>query len=90
MRLIAPPPIQLTVYTDGSCLQNGSNNARSGGGVWFSNGHPLNRVICVPGWDQSNQAGEIAAVVVALQSVPWDADLTIITDSQYVITYNYY
>ena len=74
------------MYTDGSCLQNGSNNARSGGGVWFADGHPLNRAIRVPGRGQSNQAGEIAAVVVALQSVPRNADLTIITDSQYVIT----
>ena len=85
-QLIAPPPTQLTVYTDGSCLQNGSNNARSGGGVWIADGHPLNRAIHVPGRDQSNQAGEIAAVVVALQSVPQNADLTIITNSQYVIT----
>ena len=85
-RLLAPLPTQLTVYTDGSCLLNGSNNARCGGGVWFADGHPLNRAICVPGRDQSNQAGEIAAVVVALQSVPRNTDLTIITDSQYVIT----
>ena len=53
--------------------------------MWFADGHPLNRAICVPGRDQSNQTGEIAAVVVALQSVPHNADLTIITDSQYVI-----
>jgi len=84
--LIAPPPTQLTVYTDGSCLQNGTDNTRSGGGVWFTDDHPLNRAIRVPGHDQSNQVGELAAVVVALKSTPQNADLTIVTDSQYVIT----
>jgi len=34
---------------------------------------------------KSNQTGEIAAVVVALQTIPTNVDLTIITDSQYVI-----
>ena len=85
-QLIAPPPTQLTVYTDGSCLLNGSNDAQCGSGVWFADGHPLNGAIRVPGRDQSNQAGEIAAIVVALQSVPRNTDLTIVTDSQYVIT----
>ena len=83
--LIAPPPTQLTVFTDGSCLQNGTDNARSGGGVWFADDHPLNRAIRVPGLAQSNQVGELAAVVVALKSAPRNADLTIVTDSQYVI-----
>ena len=82
---MAPPPSQLMAYTDGSCLFNSLNNAQCGEGVWFADGHPLNRAICVPGQEQSNQTGEIAAVIVALQSVPRNADLTIITDSQYVI-----
>ncbi|KIM70399.1 hypothetical protein SCLCIDRAFT_56986, partial [Scleroderma citrinum Foug A] len=64
---------------------NGLNNAQCGGGMWFADGHPLNRAICVPGRDQLNQTGEIAAVIVALQSVPRNADLTIVTNSQYVI-----
>ena len=74
-RLIAPLPTQLTVYIDGWCLQNGTDNAVSGGGV-----------LRVPGNAQYNQVGELAAVVVALKSAPRNADLTIVTDSQYVIT----
>jgi len=85
--LMAPPPIQLTTYIDGSCLQNGTDNARSRGGVWFANDHPLNRVIRVPGHTQSNQVGKLAAVVVALKSTPRNADLTIVTDSRYYMPY---
>ena len=84
--LIAPPPTQLTIYTDGSCLQNSTDNARSRGGVWVTDDHPLNRAIRVPGHAQSNQVGKLAAVVIALKSTPRNADLTlIVTDYQYVI-----
>lgn len=78
-------PPQVMVYTDGSCLKNGSHNARSGAAIWFGENHPLNKVIRVPSWDQSNQSGELAAIAVALQSTHDDADLTIVTNSQYVI-----
>lgn len=75
----------MTAFTDGSCLNNGQHNATCGAGVWFDDGHPLNRAIRVPGPSQSNQAGEIAAIVVALQVTPPSSDLTIITDSRYAI-----
>ena len=77
------PP--LTIYTDGSCEDNGSTTARCGAGIWISDSHPLNRSIKVPGPSQSNQVGELAAILVALQISPRTADLTIITDSQYAI-----
>ena len=79
------PTAPWTVYTDGSCLHNGQHNAICGAGIWVADGHPLNRVIRVPGPEQSNQAGEIAAIVVALQNAPPSTDLTIITDSRYAI-----
>src|SRR6266404_3921288 len=41
--------------------------------------------ICVPGKRQSNQIGEIAAVIVAAESFPIFYLLRIITDSKYVI-----
>ena len=75
----------LTIFTDGSCLHNGQHNATCGAGIWLADGHPLNKAIRVPGPAQSNQTGEIAAVVVALQASPPSTDLTIITDSRYVI-----
>ena len=39
----------------------------------------------VPGPDQFNQTGELAGILVALQSSPITAELTIVTDSQYAI-----
>ena len=80
-----PPPPPLTLYTDSSCLHNGQQNATCGAGIWAADDHPLNRAIRVPGDTQSNQIGELAAVVVALQIAPLSADLTIIMDSRYVI-----
>ena len=75
----------ITIFTDRSCLHNSRHNAVCGAGVWIANGHPLNKAIRVPGPEQSNQTGEIAAIVVALQTSPPSADLTIISDSRYAI-----
>jgi len=43
------PPSQITVYTDGSCISNGNNNARSGCGIWLADDHPQNKALRVPG-----------------------------------------
>ena len=75
----------ISVYTDGSCLNNGRLDARSGAGVWFANNHPLNKSIRVPGPEQSNQTGELAAILTAVQAVALTTNLTIVTDSQYAI-----
>ncbi|KAF8131682.1 ribonuclease H-like protein, partial [Boletus edulis] len=60
-------------------------NAQSGSGIWISEDHPLNRAIRVPGTHQSNQTGEIAAVVATLQAVDPTTPLKIISDSRYTI-----
>ena len=80
-----PPENPTRIYTDGSCLNNGKANASCGAAIWLGPNHPMNKAIKVPGATQSNQAGEIAAVVVALQSVPPITPLEIISDSRYVI-----
>ena len=80
-----PAEAPTQVYTDGSCKNNGKQNAACGAGVWFGINHPKNKAIKVPGTTQSNQAGEIAAIVVALQSVSPLNPLEIISDSRYVI-----
>ena len=54
-------------------------------GIWVEDAHPLNRAIQVPGLLQSNQIGELAAILVTAQITPKTADLTIIMDSMYVI-----
>ena len=53
--------------------------------MWFDDDHPLNRAIRIPGQHQSNQTGEIAALVVALQLADLLTPLLCITDSRYVL-----
>ena len=74
-----------TVYTDGSCINNGKENAKAGAGIWFAEEDPRNKALKIPGPNQSNQVGEIAAVIAALENTPTFAPLTIISDSMYVI-----
>lgn len=73
------------VYTDGACINNGKENARCGGGVWFGPEDPKNTAFRVPGENQSNQIGELMATIVAIQKTPHFCLLEIITDSKYVI-----
>lgn len=77
--------IEMRVYTDGACMNNGKRNAKCGSGVWIEGEHILNRALKVPGERQSNQVGEIAAVIAAAEALPNYCKLTIVTDSRYVI-----
>jgi len=76
---------KITIFTDGACLKNRKRNATCGGGTWVSHGNPLNASIRVPGPAQSNQIGEIAAVIQAAASIPLSQLLEIVSDSKYVI-----
>ena len=76
---------KIEVYTDGACWNNGKANAKCGGGIWISPNHRRNIAIRVPGLRQSNQVGELAAVIEAAASFPSFYPLTIITDSKYVM-----
>ncbi|KAH7915101.1 ribonuclease H-like protein [Hygrophoropsis aurantiaca] len=69
----------------GSCINNGKENAVCGAGIWVAVDHPLNQSIRVKNDTQSNQVGEIAAVLKALQSTNPATPITIATDSMYVI-----
>ncbi|KAL4066533.1 hypothetical protein J3A83DRAFT_4098347, partial [Scleroderma citrinum] len=75
------PHPALIVYTDSSCINNGRKNARSRVSAWYTNNHPLNKAIRVPCPNQLNQTGELAGILVALQTAPQMANLTIVTDS---------
>lgn len=77
--------VEMRVYTDGACMNNGKRNATCGSGIWIEGAHALNKALKVPGEKQSNQVGEIAAVIVAAESLPNYCKLTIVTDSMYVI-----
>lgn len=73
------------VHTDGACYNNGKLNARCGSGIWFAPNDPRNDAIKIPGPHQSNQIGEIAAVIQATSATQLFRPLTIISDSMYVI-----
>jgi len=77
--------IKMKVYTDGACMKNGKSDAKCGSGIWIAPDHHLNKAIKVPGPSQSNQVGELAAVIVAAEIIPNYCKLTIATDSRYVI-----
>ena len=77
--------LEMKVYTDGSCKNNGKLNTESGSGVWIEANHLLNRVLKNEGPKQSNQVGELVAVIAAVGTLPNYCKLMIITDSRYVI-----
>ena len=76
---------EVTIYTDGACINNGKANARCGSGIWFGPNDQRNRAIRIPGNEQSNQVGELAAVIAAVDATPTYQPLKIVSDSKYVI-----
>ena len=86
----APPPdaestLETTVYTNGACINNGRENARASSGVWYGENDLRNRKVQVPQEEQSNQTGELFAVLLAVRNHPGNKDLCIVSDSKYVI-----
>ena len=76
---------RVTVHTDGSCLDNGTENARCGSGIYFGQNDDRNTAVRVPGSALTNQIGEIVAVMVAALLAPQNAWLDLVTDSDYVM-----
>lgn len=76
----------ITVFTDGSCHNNGAANAQCGSGLWYGDGDLRNRSIRLPPTlPQSNNAGELAAILIAMQTHKRERTLRIMSDSQYSI-----
>ncbi|KAI0335409.1 ribonuclease H-like protein [Cubamyces sp. BRFM 1775] len=73
------------VFTDGSCVNNGSAAARAGSGVWVASNDARNSAERVPYDEQTNQVAEIYAVIMAHRLTPPFAALHIVTDSKYVV-----
>ena len=84
-RTPAPPNCPTTAYTDGACNNNGEENAMAGLGVWYGDNDPRNLSMRVPMDEQSNQTGELLAVLMAVKNHPPNEDLKIISDSKYVV-----
>lgn len=77
--------VELTVYTDRSCINNGTEEARVGSGIWYGNNDPQNTAIRVPGKKQTNQVGELMAILYVIRNTPGNQPLRIMSDSKFVI-----
>jgi len=76
---------EIVVYTDGSCINNGQEDAQAGSGIWYGENDPRNKALKVPGKAQSNQTGELYAVLHVARTTPKEIPLLIKSDSEYVI-----
>ena len=74
-----------TVYTDGACINNGHEDAQAGSGVWYGDSDPRNISERVPHAVQSNQTGELTAILLAVSRHDPLDNLHIISDSRYAI-----
>lgn len=72
------------VYCDGSCLNNGKPNARAGYGIYFGEKDPRNKAGKLPGSLQTNNRGELMAILESLKICP-TGDLEVITDSNLAV-----
>ncbi|KAK3706475.1 hypothetical protein LTR37_012685 [Vermiconidia calcicola] len=81
--LVAETPIR--IYTDGSSLSNGRNNAIAGVGVYFGPMDKRNISEPLTGTKQTNQRAELTAFLRALEVAPRDRKVVIVTDSKYAI-----
>ncbi|KAL8867227.1 MAG: hypothetical protein Q9174_005800 [Haloplaca sp. 1 TL-2023] len=79
------PSGALRIHTDGSALGNGSVGAFAGVGVYFGPADKRNISETLPGPRQTNQRAELTAILRALEIVPKNRDVSIITDSKYAI-----
>ncbi|KAK7017584.1 hypothetical protein R3P38DRAFT_3559416 [Favolaschia claudopus] len=74
----------IEVYTDGSCMDNGLATAHAGAGVYYGQNSRYNAALRVTG-DQTNNRGELLAILYVLSTVPASKSLRIFTDSEYSI-----
>lgn len=77
---------EVEVYTDGSCHDNGTANAKCGSGLWYTEGDDRNTSARIgPPHEMTNNTGELIAVLLAIQKHKNDTRLMIASDSQYTI-----
>ncbi|KAF4444657.1 hypothetical protein F53441_11080 [Fusarium austroafricanum] len=75
----------LKIYTDGSSRGNGKAGACAGLGVYFGRDDERNLAERLPGEPQTNQRGELMAMLRALEIAPLTQGVQIWSDSQYSI-----
>ena len=75
----------ITIFTDGACINNGHENAAAGSGIWYGDNDTRNTSARVAHTNQSNQTGELMAILIAVRDNPPESNLRIISDSKYAI-----
>lgn len=80
----------VSIYTDGSCLGNGSANAKAGIGIFFGTNHPRNISRKLEGPNrETNNTAEIKAILAAVEELRPELergdDVLIHSDSTYAI-----
>lgn len=79
---------EMLIYIDGSCLGNGTPNARAGYGVKWNKDYHLSRRLEGTGPETSNRA-ELRAAIVALGLRIWNGEgfdkVVLACDSEYVV-----
>lgn len=75
----------LKIYTDGSTMGNGREEAIGGVGVWFGSNDVRNISEPLTGTRQTNQRAELSAIKRALEIAPRHREVLIFSDSQYAI-----
>jgi ribonuclease HI len=81
-----PDEEPIVVFTDGSALENDTESARAGSGIFFGPNDSRNAAIKIPDeLEPSDQVGEIIAIKEAIERCPPDIPMTIYSDSKYAI-----
>jgi ribonuclease HI len=77
----------LYVYTDGSCINNGSKNAKAGIGIFFSKKDERNVSRELIGENLTNNIAELTAIIDAINIIKKEPikNKIIVTDSEYAI-----
>jgi len=75
----------LKIWTDGSCINNGSTEASCGIGVFYSIESKRNVSTKLPMGKQTNNRAELCAILYALCTNMQSDDILILTDSNYSI-----
>lgn len=76
---------EITVYTDGSCIGNGSENSKGGWAAIMIYG-TMEKEITGSMKNTTNNRMELTAVIEAVKALKKPCAITIKTDSKYVIT----
>jgi len=80
--------MEINIYTDGACINNGKPNAKAGIGIYFGEKDRRNTSSRIPG-KQTNNAAELIAIIYAIYLSRKELDsgviVNIYTDSMYAI-----